>query len=73
MINNNTIHCKKCDRWFCDRCWSDWNDEGNPSMMTTDRFVNHYEEENCDYCVSSYESTSSKSLIEKYHGEYAHD
>ena len=30
-INKNTIHCTKCDRWYCERCWVDFSDECWPT------------------------------------------
>lgn len=25
-----SIHCLTCDKWWCDDCWYDFNDEGFP-------------------------------------------
>lgn len=31
IVNENTIYCKKCKRWFCENCWISYCDEGFPS------------------------------------------
>ena len=32
--SSSTIHCLRCNRWFCENCWIDFNDEGWPDTET---------------------------------------
>ena len=26
-VDSESIHCKKCDRWYCCDCWVEYNDQ----------------------------------------------
>ena len=35
-VDRETIHCLKCDRWYCTKCWTEYDDENWPTDVGTD-------------------------------------
>jgi hypothetical protein len=53
VVDNLTIHCMICDRWYCSDidCWMDYNDEFPDEMHCNRGNYAQIEVENgCDQC-----------------------
>lgn len=64
-IKNNTIHCNKCDRWYCSdmACYVDCNDEPSKGYFK-DTIINDIKTQCVDYCDNCEYGDSEDDKIE---------
>lgn len=53
MTGPNTIHCLRCDRWYCTEteCWIEWNDENMAGNCCKKGINGEYIAYDCDECL----------------------
>lgn len=43
------LTCQNCNRWYCNNCWSDYDDMGISSLKSEKGY--YYADVNCDACT----------------------